>query len=1101
MPTIYDNESEILLDSLKETLQTAKRGDFCVGYFNLRGWAKISQTISSISRESDKPACRLIVGMPGNDDITVRRHYTEDQQEITQKIASKHKEKFAQDLAKQLTYGIPTDRDEKGLKKLAMQLRTGVLQVKFFGAYPLHAKLYLAHTDNRMSPIVGYVGSSNLTMAGLVSQGELNIDVLDIDATKKLADWFEIKWKHRWCLDISDKLAEIIEKSWAGNKIHPYEIYIKTAYELSKDAIEGAQNFKIPEIFQNKMLEFQIQAVTLAVQKLYSRRGVIISDVVGLGKTIVASAVAKTFQEDYGGNILVICPPNLKDMWEQDYLQKYEISGKVLSLGKTKNLDKMRRFSTLIIDESHNLRNRESRRHIQVKNYIEQNDCRVILITATPYNKQFTDMSSQLRLFLDSSMDLGIQPSTYIQELKKSGSNFKIEHTNTLVSSLAAFEHSDCVDDWKELMRIFMIRRTRNHIKQNYASKDSENNLHYLTFKNGQKHHFPTRISKCLHFSIDINKADQYSTLYSEKTVDAIANLKLPRYGLGEYLSEKELPNRATAQERKIAKNFNRAGKQLIGFTKSQLFKRLESCGPSFVLSIQRHILRNAIYLAAWEKRQRFPIGNLFTVYDDEENDDLEKDDSEIRNFFDLDCFLKKGSLHYDYMLKKSDKNIQWIDVGYFNKSVADDLKEDCENLIGIISDIGLWNASKDRKLIKLRNLCMNDHQNEKLLIFTQYKDTAEYLHRELIEDESGQVEMASGNTDHISDIVKNFSPESNGLTKADDRIRILITTDSLSEGQNLQDCRIVVNFDLPWATIRLIQRAGRVDRIGQRAMEILCYSFLPEDGVEKVIGLRARLDNRLTQSSQILGSDEKFFDDQEINLEKIYNDQEILEEPDDDVDLITRAYDIWQQATKDNPDLENRIKALPDVAYSAKRTKEQASTLAYVRTDNHHHFLVQVDASGNIISQSQSKVLDLLQCPPGERRLTPDTNHHELVAAAVKYVQQTQMDLSGNLGGSNNIRNRIYNKMNIHKDRWQGGLFKGEHSDIDLRDVIEGVYRYPFQEAARDKLVRLNRQGASDTELIDSVLSMWKKGHLLAIPEGDGAAHPHIICSIGLLP
>ncbi|WP_025769774.1 helicase-related protein [Thioalkalivibrio sp. HK1] len=1101
MPTIYDNESEILLDSLKETLQTAKRGDFCVGYFNLRGWVKISRTISSISRESGKPACRLIVGMPGNDDITVHCHYADDTQEITQKIASKHKEKFARDLAKQLTYGIPTDRDERGLKKLAMQLREGVLQVKFFGAYPLHAKLYLAHTDNRMSPIVGYVGSSNLTMAGLVNQGELNIDVLDIDATKKLADWFEGKWTHRWCLDISDQLAEIIEKSWAGNKIHPYEIYIKTAYELSKDAIDGAQNFKIPQIFQNKMLEFQIQAVTLAVQKLYSRRGVIISDVVGLGKTIVASAVAKTFQEDYGGNILVICPPNLKGMWEHDYLEKYEISGKALSLGKTKNLDKMKRFPTLIIDESHNLRNRESHRHAQVKRYIEQNECRVILITATPYNKQFTDMSSQLRLFLNSDMDLGIQPSMYIQELKKSGSDFKVKHTNTLVSSLAAFEHSDCVDDWRELMRVFMIRRTRNHIKQNYAQKDPANNLHYLTFKNGQRHYFPKRISQCLHFSIDNDKEDQYSTLYSEKTVDTIANLKLPRYGLGEYLTQKGLPDRATAQEKRIAKNFNRAGRHLIGFTKSQLFKRLESCGPSFVLSIQRHILRNAIYLAAWRKGQRLPIGNLFTLYENEENDDLEKNDDDIGNFFDLEYFLKKGSIHYEEMLKKADKKIQWINVEYFNKSIADDLEKDCKNLIEIISDIGLWNARNDRKLIELRNLCMNKHRNEKLLVFTQYKDTAEYLHRELLGDEPNRIKMVSGKTDHISDIVKNFSPDSNGLEKADNPIRILITTDSLSEGQNLQDCRIIVNFDLPWATIRLIQRAGRVDRIGQKATEILCYSFLPEDGVEKVIGLRARLDNRLNQSAQILGSDEKFFDDKEINLERIYNDQAVLEETDDDVDLITRAYDIWQQAIKDNPDLENQIKSLPDVAYSAKRTKEQASTLAYIRTDNNHHFLVQVDADGNIISQSQSKVLDLLQCLPSERRLPPATNHHESVATAVKHVQQAQMDLSGNLGGSNNIRNKIYNKLNIHRDRWQSGLFKGEHSDIDLRDVIEGVYRYPFKEAARDKLVRLNRQGASDTELIDSVVGMWKKGRLLAIPEGDGPTRPHIICSIGLLP
>ena len=250
----------------------------------------------------------------------------------------------------QLTYGIPTVKDELGLRKLAQQLRSGRLKVKFFGAYPLHAKLYLVHRDDGIIP---YIGSSNLTLAGLVKQGELNINVTDQVAAKKLAHWFNQRWEDNWCLDISVELADIIEKSWAGGTIAPYYIYIKTAYELSREAIEGARKFNVPKLFQDEMLEFQKQAVTLAAERLHAHRGVIISDVVGLGKTLVASAVAKTFQEDSGGNVLVICPPNIREMWEA-YYHKYEIAGDILSIARADWLvfysKKCDRYHTIIVD-------------------------------------------------------------------------------------------------------------------------------------------------------------------------------------------------------------------------------------------------------------------------------------------------------------------------------------------------------------------------------------------------------------------------------------------------------------------------------------------------------------------------------------------------------------------------------------------------------------------------------------------------------------------------------------------------------------------------------------------------------------------------------
>jgi len=200
-------------------------------------------------------------------DHAVRAHYNDADEAMTQREVVDARKRFAADAAKQLTWGMPTAADEAGLRKLAAQLRGGKVTVKFFGAHPLHAKLYLAHRDDNTAPRCGFVGSSNLTLAGMQQQGELSVDVLEQDAAEKLAEWFEDRWRDHWCLDITDELAEIIERSWAGGPVDPYLVYVKTAFELSREAIEGARQFKVPAAFNKVMLEFQKLAVSLAAER------------------------------------------------------------------------------------------------------------------------------------------------------------------------------------------------------------------------------------------------------------------------------------------------------------------------------------------------------------------------------------------------------------------------------------------------------------------------------------------------------------------------------------------------------------------------------------------------------------------------------------------------------------------------------------------------------------------------------------------------------------------------------------------------------------------------------------------------------------------
>ncbi len=287
MPRVFDNIESKLLNALKETLNLSDHSDFCVGYFNLRGWKQIDAAIEKWSG-GDGNCCRLLVGMQRlpKDHLLAETHLSSEEIEIDNRTALNLKKRLAEDFREQLTIGAPTDADEAGLKRLAHQIKAEKVKVKLFLRHPLHAKLYLLFRPDPISPIVGYLGSSNLTFSGLSSQGELNIDVVDHDACVKLAQWFEERWNDRWCIDISNELVEIINESWAREElIPPYHIYIKMAYHLSREARAGLSEFRIPRELDEKLFDFQKAAVKIAAYHINKRGGVLLGDVVGLGKT------------------------------------------------------------------------------------------------------------------------------------------------------------------------------------------------------------------------------------------------------------------------------------------------------------------------------------------------------------------------------------------------------------------------------------------------------------------------------------------------------------------------------------------------------------------------------------------------------------------------------------------------------------------------------------------------------------------------------------------------------------------------------------------------------------------------------------------------
>src|SRR6266516_2811147 len=878
MPRIFDNIEQKLIDGLKSTLKISERADFCVGYFNLRGWRFIEELMESW-RGGDEGCCRLMIGMQDKPEDEFRRLFSlRETQGIDQATAVRLTTRIAQNFRAQLLVGAPSEKDLEGLRRLSEQLRAKRLVVKLFLRHKLHAKLYLLYNPSHpVTPIVGYVGSSNLTLAGLRQQGELNVDVVEYDACRKLEKWFNERWNERWCIDISEELANIIDESWAREKpISPYHIYLKIAYHLSEEARTGVLEFNIPRIFRERLFEYQVAAVKIAAYHLNKRGGVIIGVVVGLGKTLMATALARIMQDDYGIEVLVLCPKNLVKMWDS-YLHDYSLVGKVCSVSNVINeLPGLSRFRLVIIDESHNLRNREGKRYKAIKDYIEKNESKCILLTATPYNKTYLDISAQLRLFLtdDARKDLGICPEKLLSEMTEA--KFNSVH-QCPVRSLTAFEQSEYADDWRDLMRHYLVRRTRSFIQENYARTDAETRRKYLEFNDGTRSFFPVRTPRTVKFLIDDEQSDDpYSFLYAYRVVETINELNLPRYGLGNYFAiqprQKSAQNAAqkpTKEESVQLASLSRAGKRLMGFCRTNLFKRLESGGPAFIQSLERHVLRNYVYLHAIEAGVDLPLGtqnaellDARTTDEDAEAllpDTNGEDDaarvpqlatSPLRTEAD---YRKRAAEVYQEYATQYRRRFKWLRPSLFTASLKKDLLQDARNLLHILTSCGPWQVERDAKFTALVDLLTQQHPQEKVLIFTQFADTVYYLTTHLKARGITAVEGVTGDSADPTELAWRFSPVSNGKRDQihpDQELRFLLATDVLSEGQNLQDTAIVVNYDLPWAIIRLIQRAGRVDRIGQQSDTISCYSFLPEDGVERIIRLRERVRVRLQQNA-----------------------------------------------------------------------------------------------------------------------------------------------------------------------------------------------------------------------------------------------------------
>jgi SNF2 family DNA or RNA helicase len=1128
VPHIFDNIELPLLPALRETIKLSYRADFCVGYFNLRGWRRIGDLIEAYMGNQGA-CCRLLVGMQSlpADELNASFSLIFHHGGIDNNAIIRLKKRMAEEFRHQLTIGAPNDHDEQGLRRLSYQIKTGKVIVKLFLAYPLHAKLYLVHRHDPNSPIVGFLGSSNLTLSGLSKQGELNIEVPDRDACNKLQKWFNDRWEEYGCIDISKELAEIIDRSWArAELIPPYHIYLNIVYHLSREAIAGIAEFQIPRDFKG-LFKFQEEAVKLAARHITKRGGVIIGDVVGLGKTLVGTATAKILQEDCLLETLIICPKNLVKMW-QEYADNFRLLAKVLSISRVQQeLPELRRYRVVLIDESHNLRNREGKRYRAIQEYIAINESKCILLSATPYNKTYLDLSSQLRLFIPEDQNLGLRPEALLNQLG-GGSQGELEFIKRhqcSVRSLAAFEKSEHPDDWRDLMKRYMVRRTRSFIKENYAETDAEKGRKYLEFADRTRSYFPDRIPKTIKFSSEVSAAKSHTQLDFEEIVEVINALNLPRYGLGNYIAKKPKHKPTEAEERQLNALF-RGGRRLMGFSRTNLFKRLESSGSAFIQSIERHILRNFIYLYAIDQSLDIPIGTQDADLLDTRNSDEDADSVMVSSFeseeieddagevLDIEAellsseksFKQRAEVVYQEYQTRYQCRFKWLKSDFFDtKKLKRDLLADARCLIEVLQTCGEWHSQPDEKLAALVKLLTETHPHDKVLIFTQFADTVRYITDNLTALNIAGVASVTGKSKDPTELTFRFSPASSGKLdqiSPEQELRVLIATDILSEGHNLQDSAIIVNYDLPWAIIRLIQRAGRVDRIGQKAEQILCYSFLPDEGVDRIINLRERLRRRLQENAEVVGTDETFFEDDapQVILD-IYNEKSgILDgEEDAEVDLTSEAFQIWKNATDNNPTLKKTIESMPNVVYSTRNHTpaplQPEGVLLYMKTAEGNDSLIWVDRDGNSVTQSQLAILRIAACDESTPAIPKDKQHHELVTKGAELIAEEELTAGGQLGRPSGARFRTYERLKSYAQSVRGTIFASD----ELAKAIDEIYRYPLRQSAIDTLNRQLKSGIGDRQLAELVVGLRMDDRLCIVNEDENKREPMIICSLGL--
>jgi superfamily II DNA/RNA helicase len=883
--TFITNEPEAnLLDRFKVLIKDAKFFDSLVGYFYTSGFYKLYPVLEKTEK------IRILIGI-GTGQATLQNIKAAEEQLSLTFSHAEAKEEFSELITSELEESEDSQGIEEGVHKFIEWIKSGKLEIRAYPTANIHAKLYII-TFREGDRDIGRVitGSSNFSQKGLVDNLEFNVELKNPSDYKFALSKFNQLWKD--AVDVSEKYIETVnQKTWLNNTITPYELYLKFLYEYFKDQISqtGDVFYKYTPI-KFKKLEYQEQAVLNAKKILEEYGGVFISDVVGLGKTYIAAMLANQLD----GRNLVIAPPVLLDednpgSWPNVF-SDFKVSADFESLGRLEKLisrgtDK---YKNVFIDEAHRFRTEDNITYEKLAQITRGK--RVILVTATPYNNSPRDILSQIKLFqkpkkstIPNLPNLEIFFSGLEKRLK--GLDRKRDRAEYM-----ATVKNNAREIREKLLKYLMVRRTRSEII-NYFSRDLEK----------QKLKFPEVADPEAIFYQLNREEDQIFTT----TIELITQ----KFKYARYMPLLYYKGDVGQADQQGQKNMGK-------FMKILLVKRLESSFFAFRNTLNRFIASYESFLDEFEKGNVYVskkhINKIFELL---ENDD----EAAIARLIDEDKAKR-----------------------YDSKDFEKEFKEHLENDLAILRDIAkLWRrVSRDPKLAKFIDILTSRKilKDNKIIIFTESKETAQYLEKNLSAKFPDEALSFHGSSSAAvrEKVIENFDAQAR-FPKDD--YRILITTEVLSEGVNLHRSNVVINYDLPWNPTRLMQRTGRINRVDTTFDKIYTFNFFPTQQSNDQIKLKEAAEAKIEAFIELLGADARLLTEgEEIKSHDLWvrlTSKETITGEDEEEESDLKYLTIIREIRDNDPDLFERIKRLPKKARTARIDKDDGKTntlLTYFR-------------------------------------------------------------------------------------------------------------------------------------------------------------------------
>ncbi len=879
------------------------------------------------------------------------------------------------------------EMSHKGVKTFIKWLQSGKLEMRIYPDAPIHAKVYIMRKDMDKADHYGSVitGSSNFSKAGLINNLEFNVELKDSRDVVFALEKFEELWNKS--IDITDEYIETINKStWIREDITPYELFIKTLYEYFKEEINEDKNETWIEMFSDGFmkLQYQTDAVIQAKKILDAYNGVFISDVVGLGKTFICAMLAQKLK----GRKLVICPPVLKDYWKR-ILEQFEVPATVESLGKLDSIledeDLMKNVKYVFIDEAHRFRNQKTE-SFQKLHEICYNK-KVILVTATPQNNYSSDIANQIFLFQPKNNSVIIPDDKNIEAFfNKLDSKLKKLEKGTREYSRVLKANSEIIRD--KVLRNIMIRRTRKEIIEYYKDDLEKRGLKFPKLGNPEK----------IIYTYD----DEIEAVFNH-TINIIKRLSYARYKPLTYLrdvSKKEIASLMVSQ------------RNISGFMKSILIKRLESSFEAFKKTLNRFIKSHERFINMCEAGEVY-ISKKVDIYDLLDSGDDEK----LMEFVE-------------------EETVQHYPLNAFNNDFISSLKNDLLLLRGLQDE---WeeiieDPKKDQFLSELKNNI--NLKDNKIIIFTEAKETAEYVGEYLRLEYPDEVIVYSGQASKSirMEIEANYNPDY--VYEKKDDIRILVTTDVLAEGINLHRSNVIINYDLPWNPTKVMQRVGRINRVGTEHDEIFVFNFFPTAQANMHLTLEENIMLKIQAFHDTLGEDFKYLsEDEEVSSHNLYeklNSKESLEaEEADDEQSELKYLNIIRDIRDSNVELYEKIKNLPQKSRSGRKYDkvEEDKTVTFLRKGGLKKFFIADKKSSKEIPFLQAmKYLEVL---PDEKRI-------KLPKTYFDHLQLNKLQFEISLTGE-----EIITKKTVKKGR-----------DAQIIKILKGMSKCRIFTDEEDKLV-----------------------------------------------